>query len=62
MATGKDTVVDLQEKGIEDVRDLEIVYKVFLNKLPDNLKRSGGQINIGGPIVAMTYFKFYANS
>ena len=40
--------------------DLEIVDKDFLKLLTDKLKHLGGQINVGGAIIATPYFKFGA--
>ena len=39
-----------------------MIGKDFLNKLTYNLKLPGGQVNVGGAMVAMTYFKFGAKS
>ena len=58
MAIGYYIVVKLQEEGIEDVDDLEIVDKDFLKQLTDKLKHLGGHINVGGAIIATPYFKF----
>ena len=44
-AIAQDTVVNLQEEGIEGVDDLELVDIYFLKQLTDNLERPGGQIN-----------------
>ena len=54
-------VVKLQEEGIEDVDDLEMVDKDFLKQFIDNLKRPGNQINLGGEMVVTPYFKFDEN-
>ena len=62
MAIGHDAVVNICEEGIEVVDDLEMVDKDFLKQLTDNIKRPGGQINVGGAMVAMPYFNFGANS
>ena len=58
MAIGHYTVVKIQEEGIEDVDDLDMVDMYFINQLTDNLKLRGGKINVGGAIVATPYFKF----
>ena len=53
-----DGVMKLQEEGIKDVDYLEMFDKDFLKQLIDNLKCPGGQINVGGAMVATTAFKF----
>ena len=55
-------MVKLQEEGIEDVDDLEIVDKYFLKQLTDNLKRPGDQINEVGVMVLMPDLKLGAKS
>ena len=62
MAIGHNAVAKIQEEGIEDVDDLDMVYKDFLKQFIDNLKRPGVQINVGGVMVTTTYFKFSDNS
>ena len=56
-AIAQDTVVKLQEEGIEGVDDLELVDIYFLKQLTDNLERPGGQINVGGAMVVTSDFK-----
>ena len=55
-------MVKLQEEGIEDVDDLEIVDKYSLKQLTDNLKRPGDQINEVGVMVLMPDLKLGAKS
>ena len=55
-------MVKLQEEGIEDVDDLEIVDKYFLKQLTENLKRPGDQINEVGVMVLMPDLKLGAKS
>ena len=58
MDTGNDAVVKINEEGINNVDGFEMVDEDVLKKLIDNLKLPGGQINVGGAMVAMPYFKF----
>ena len=60
MAIDPDTVAKIQEEGIKYVDYLEKVDKDFLKHLIDNLKRLGGQINVGGAMVVTQAFKFGA--
>ena len=62
MAIGYYIVVKLQEEGIEDVDDLEIVDKYFLKQLTENLKRPGDQINEVGVMVLIPDLKLGAKS
>ena len=59
MNIGTDMVLKLQEEGIKDVDDLEMVDKDILKHLKDNLKRPGGQIDISRAMVATSTFKFF---
>ena len=60
MVIGRDMVSTLQEEGIKDVDDLDMVGKNFFKCLTYNLKRPGGQIIIVGVMVATPDFKFGA--
>ena len=62
MDKGNDKVEKLQEEGIKDVEYLNMVDKNFIKQLTDNLKRPGGQVNVGGVMVATPDINFGAKS
>ena len=51
-------LVKLQKEGANNEGYLEITDKNFLEHWTDHLKRPGGQVNVGGAMVAVPDFKF----
>ena len=62
VAIEHNTAIKIQEEGIKDVDDLEMVDMNFLKQLTDNLKYPDVQINMGGIVVATPAFKFGVKS